>query len=100
MAPEPFVKRLFSVDGREVECRFFQPEEDGADSVCRFEIDWPQEGARSRSVYGVDAVQALTLAMKVAHAQLLAARERDRRVVTWLGEEELGLPAVPPHSDE
>lgn len=96
MASEPFVKRLFVVDGREVECRFYQPEMDGADSVCRFEIDWP-EGIKSVSMYGVDGVQALSLAMQTAHAYLLAARERHGRIVTWLDGGDLGLPIPPPH---
>lgn len=96
MASEPFVKRLFVVDGHETECRFFQPEQDGADCVCRMEIDWP-EGLGSRSIYGVDGVQALSLAMLVAHADLRAARDRHGRAVTWLGEADLGLPALPTH---
>ncbi|MBN9454942.1 MAG: hypothetical protein J0I42_23625 [Bosea sp.] len=98
MASEPFVKRLFVVDGHEVECRFAQPEMDGADSVCRFEIDWP-EGPKSVVIYGVDGVQALSLAMQTAHVYLLAARDRHGRVVTWLDGADLGLPVPPPHPD-
>lgn len=95
MASKSFAKRLFVVDGHEVECRFSQPKMDGADSVCRVEIDWP-EGTKSVSIYGVDEVQALSLAMQTAHAYLLAARERYGRVVTWLDGADLGLPTPPP----
>ncbi|PZR81354.1 MAG: hypothetical protein DI537_38350 [Stutzerimonas stutzeri] len=96
MASETFVKRSFVVDGHEAECRFFQPEMDGADSVCRFEIDWP-EGPKSMAIYGVDGVQSLFLAMQTAHVLLLAARDRQGRVVTWLDGSDLGLPVPPPY---
>lgn len=99
MASEPFVKRVFVVDGHDVECRFFQPEPHGDDSLCRLEIGWP-EGSQSVSVYGVDGVQALSLAMIAAHAHLLAALERYGREVSWLGEPSLGLPALPAYPSE
>jgi hypothetical protein len=95
MASEPFVKRMFVVDGHDVECRFFQPQQVGADRLCRFEIDWP-EGPGSGGVYGVDEVQALSLAMQAVHAHLLAARHNGLEV-TWLGEPALGLPALTPY---
>lgn len=96
MALESFVKRLFVVDGQNVECRFSQPERQGDDSRCELEIDWP-EGPESLSIYGVDGVQALSLAMAMAHARLLAARERYDRTVTWLEGSDLGLPTFPFH---
>ncbi|WP_443029514.1 DUF6968 family protein [Sphingopyxis sp. FD7] len=87
----PVVDRTFSVDGKRVSCRFFRPELDSGSYFCRYEIDWP-EGRRSRSVGGVDEVQALLLAMKTAHTDLLAARENDGRSVLWMGQRSLGLP--------
>jgi hypothetical protein len=99
MVSELFVKRMFVVDGHDVECRFFQPEEDGSDSLCRLEISWP-EGPKSMTIYGVDGVQALSLAMQAAHAHLLAARERHGREVSWLGETSLGLPGLLPYPSE
>lgn len=94
MASEPFVKRLIVGDGHDVECRFFRPEEEADDSVCRLEIGWP-EGPKSISICGVDQVQAAGPAMQAAHAHLLAARERHGRAVSGLGEPSLGLPALP-----
>lgn len=95
MASEPFVKRLFVVDSHDVECHFFQPQQVGGDSLCRFEIGWP-EGSASGGVYGVDRVQALSLAMQAVHAHLLDARYNGREV-SWLGEPALGLPALTPY---
>ena len=91
MSADAFVHRVFTIDGREVACRFFRPQADRGDFYCRYEIEWPG-GARSRKIYGVDEVQALLLAMQTAHVDLLAARENDGRQVSWLDERKLGLP--------
>jgi hypothetical protein len=87
----PFVERTVNVDGQDVSCRFFRPEPDGFSFRCRVEIDWP-EGVRSKSMGGVDEVQALLLAMQIVHTDLLAARENDGRKVSWLNDRSLGLP--------
>lgn len=91
MSVDAFVQRIFLVDGRETACRFFKPEAEGNDFQCRYEIDWA-EGIRSRQAYGVDDVQAFLLAMQMAHADLLSARENDGRQVAWLDQRSLGLP--------
>lgn len=88
---EPFITRVFKVDGRNVECRFFQPQEDRDDYLCRYIIDFPDQPKISQG-YGVDAVQALLLAMKKAHLELLVYRDKTGRRVEWLDKENLGLP--------
>jgi hypothetical protein len=93
IASEQFIERTLKVDGQDVTCRFFRPEPDGSSFRCRFEIDWP-EGRRSKAAGGVDEVQALLLAMQGAHTDLLAAREKDGREVSWLDERTLGLPVA------
>ena len=60
---------------------------------CRIEVDWP-EGTKIRKIYGVDEVQALCLALQTAHTDLLVARERGGRQVSWLGQRRLGLPVA------
>ena len=89
--PPAFVERMFTVEGEQVSCRFFQPELDSSDFHCRFEIHWP-EGIEAKSVAGVDSVQALLLAMSIAHTDLLAAREIDGREVLYLKQRGLDLP--------
>jgi hypothetical protein len=86
-----FVERTFTVDGHEVSCRFFRPEPDGLSFRCRFEIHWP-EGVRTKSTGGVDEVQALLLAMNIAHVDLLSARENNGRAVLFHDQRELDLP--------
>jgi len=91
MSTANFIQRTFTVDGRDVICRFFPPVAAGVDFECRYEIAWP-EGARSCTIFGVDEVQALLLAMQTAHTDLLASRENDGREVSWLDQRSLGLP--------
>ncbi|MDR6128619.1 hypothetical protein QE361_002175 [Sphingomonas sp. SORGH_AS802] len=91
MTDSIFAKRAFVVDGREVECRFYKPLQDNDCFFCKVEIDWP-EGVKSKRAGGVDEVQALLLGMKMAHVDLLAARNVDGRTVEWLDDKSLGLP--------
>lgn len=93
MLHDVIAQRTFTVDGQELRCRFFRPIEDGGSFFCRYEMDWP-EHQRSRRAGGVDEVQAILLAMQLAHTELLAARENDRRNVTWLNDRSLGLPVA------
>ena len=86
-------RRVFKVDGHDVECRFFKPQEDGGSFFCQVQIDWP-EGQKTKRAGGVDEVQALLLGMMLAHTDLLAARNMDGHVVEWLDEQSLGLPVA------
>jgi hypothetical protein len=86
-------RRVFKVDGHDVECRFFKPEEDDGSFFCRVQIAW-LEGTKVKRAGGVDGVQALLLGMMLAHTELLAARNMDGRVVEWLDEHSLGLPVA------
>ena len=88
---EPFIVRVFKIDDREVKCRFFQPQEDGGDYLCRYTIDFP-DNPRVSQGYGVDAVQALLLTMKKAHVELLVLRDKKGWKLEWLDDENLGLP--------
>jgi hypothetical protein len=86
-------RRLELTDGREVIIRFLQPVQDvRQDSYrCEYIIDWPD---RRRSFYGfgVDAVQALVVAMCNSHAELLSSPEGKAGTLQWLGNRDLGLP--------
>jgi hypothetical protein len=93
MADTPFAERLYEIDGVEVPCRFFSPVAEGNDFRCKYTFEVGSAG-RSRDVWGVDAVQALLLAMSGAHADLLMWREQGGKTVRWLGSEETGLPVA------
>lgn len=46
-----------------IEVRIFQPETDGIDWTCRYEIDWPSEQRVSEAA-GFDSIQSLHLALQ------------------------------------
>ncbi len=74
-------------DGKvaEVEIRLFLPERhlNGEDWECRYEIEWPIT-PRSHVVNGVDAMQALLLAMACTAADLYAGQPPGLSGLTWL----------------
>ena len=88
---EPFVERVFKIDGQNVECRFYRPSTDGTDFLCRYTINLPGQPRESHG-YGVDAIQALLLAMTKAHLEMLFLRDKKGHRVEWLDDENLGLP--------
>ncbi|MBB4618168.1 DUF6968 family protein [Sphingomonas abaci] len=91
MTENSFARRIFVVDGYEAECRFYKPQQDNSYFFCNVEIDWP-EGTKRKRACGVDEIQALLLGMKMAHADLLSARNVDGRTVEWPDDKSLGLP--------
>ena len=51
-------------DGRQiVPVKVFSPEQGERGWICRYEIGWP-EGQRSGAGYGIDGMQALTIALQ------------------------------------
>ena len=57
---------------REVPIRIFAPVQEETDWSCRFEVDWP-DGTLIRAAIGIDAVQALILALRMIGTQLYAS---------------------------
>ena len=72
----PFATRLLAVLDkgclRDVAVRVFSPEEDERAWICRYEIDWP-ERVRRGAGFGVDGVQALTIALQNIGVELYAS---------------------------
>lgn len=58
------VLRVRSRPTVEIPVRIFTPEQKGPDWSCHFEIGWP-EGVVKREVIGIDAIQALELALRM-----------------------------------
>ncbi|MFT3767582.1 MAG: hypothetical protein QM820_19175 [Minicystis sp.] len=68
-----------------------RPVRDGQDFRTPYEIRGPApDEVRARSIFGVDAVQSLFLAMQTIGAELTAYGRRGR--LTFLGEADLGFP--------
>jgi Domain of unknown function (DUF6968) len=89
---ETFIQRRFDLgNSAGVYIRFDRPAPDGDDFRCNYEVVWPD---RRRAFYavGVDELQALFLAIQMAHADLVSSPEGKRGELSWLGSRDLGLP--------
>jgi hypothetical protein len=67
----------------EVGVRLHAPEKAKVDWMCRFEIDWP-EGKVERWGTGIDAVQALVMALQMIAAEVYASRHHEAGRLMWL----------------
>jgi hypothetical protein len=94
--------RTFTLSGpgrkrRRVTVSFAAPQmfSDGRDARCEHQI----LGLGDERIYwagGIDLVQALELALKMAAAQLMATSEYLTGRLSWLGRTDLGLPLLEP----
>ena len=67
----------------EIPISVYAPERVNVDWICRFEIKWP-EGKAERWGAGVDAVQALVLAMEMIGAEINTSRHHESGHLKWL----------------
>ncbi|WP_121632181.1 DUF6968 family protein [Tropicibacter alexandrii] len=86
-----FIERTYTVDDTAMPCRFFKPEPDRGDFLCRYEVDWPDTPWTGVG-NGVDTVQALLLAMQAAHIQMIVRRDETGARLLLDGEENLAMP--------
>ena len=71
------------------------PDPEG-DWVCPIEIIGLGDDT-VRAAFGVDAVQALMLALQMIHIDLQAGQRRTGRTLQWLEQSDLGFLPPPPH---
>jgi hypothetical protein len=92
MTDAAFVERRFENEGRPLVCRFMQPTlQPGGEYQCRWSIDWG-EGERTRRAAGIDSIQALLVAMRTAHTELVESDAYKEGKLTYLNERDLDLP--------
>ena len=93
---DAFIRRRFELgETSEVVVQFNNPVQRDVDYRCDYEITWPDR-KRAFCAFGIDEVQALILALKMVHAELLYSPEGKRGELRWLGSEDLGLPSARP----
>jgi hypothetical protein len=89
---ETLIERRFELgEASEVVMRLSLPVQCDADFRCDYEIAWPDR-KRVFCAFGVDAVQALVLALGMVRAELLNSPEGRGGQIRWLGSDDLGLP--------
>lgn len=93
MTDEAFLERHFALDNQDVSIRFQLPFlAPGGEFQCRWTIGWPD---RTRDSYacGIDGIQALMLAMRTVHTELVESEAYRSGKLTYLGQADLDLPA-------
>jgi hypothetical protein len=74
---------LRTEDGeRTIIIRVFAPERSDGDWACRYGIDWPHE-PRSFQAHGVDAMQALQLALNMIAAEIYCSPYHQSGALFW-----------------
>ncbi|WP_189620387.1 DUF6968 family protein [Novosphingobium colocasiae] len=94
MIETPFVERRFELDGGELLVRFFSPfRAPGGEFQCHYSIGWPERDVRRR-VCGLDGLQALMLAMRLVHSELVESDAYKAGRLTWCDQTDLDLPPI------
>ena len=79
-------RTLFIVNARgdrtPVLVRLHSPLDHGVDWSCTYEIGWPEKH-RSIAIHGIDAVQALTLALQMVGSELYMSRYHAEGTLVW-----------------
>ncbi|HZG09503.1 MAG TPA: hypothetical protein VEZ70_11050 [Allosphingosinicella sp.] len=92
MDEAPFVERKFALDGGELVARFYPPAKaPGGEFQCRWSIAWPGHEVR-RYACGEDGVQALMLAMRSVHSELVESDPYKAGRLTLWDQTDLDLP--------
>lgn len=71
-----------SKERRTVEVRIFAPQITESDWSCRYEIDWPH-AQRAFQAHGLDAMQALILALQMIGAEIYASAYHQDGGLFW-----------------
>ena len=92
MTDVPSVERMFELDGGELVVRFFSPyEAPRGEFRCRYVIGWPEREVHGYAC-GLDGIQALMLAMRSVHNELVKTDAYKSGRLTWCNQSDLDLP--------
>ena len=92
MDEAPFVERRFNLDGGDLFVRFYRPARAaGGEFQCRWTVGWPEQEVR-RYACGEDGVQALMLAMRSVHWELVESDPYKSGRLTLYDQADLDLP--------
>jgi hypothetical protein len=92
MSEALFAERRFQIDGSDLVVRFYVPiRAPGGEYRCGYVIEWPAGEVR-RSAAGEDGIQALMLAMRTVHSELIESDAYKEGRLTLHGQADLDLP--------
>lgn len=89
---DAFVERRFLSPLGEVLAKFEKPFlASGGEYRCRWRLIWPDR-ERSQETAGIDGVQALMLALRTVHSELMRTDDYQGGKLTYLDQTDLDLP--------
>lgn len=92
MSDELFVERKFESGDNVIVVQFLQPTlATGGEYQCRWAILWPDR-IQKRYACGIDGIQALMLAMRSVHSELMESDLYKSGKLTYLEQYDLDLP--------
>ena len=92
MSQDIFAERRFELGPDEIIARFYAPTlEPAGEYKCRITISWPDRERQSHAC-GIDGVQALMLAMRLVHSELIHSDAYREGRLTYLHQKDLDLP--------
>lgn len=87
-----FLEREFELNGGGLLVRFYMPSKaPGGEFRCGYSVGWPEREVR-RYACGLDGVQALMLAMRIVHTELVESDAYKAGRLTWCDQADLDLP--------
>lgn len=90
-----FLTREFELDGGGLVVSFYTPAKaPGGEFQCRYSIGWSEEREVRRYACGLDGVQALLLAMRTVHTNLVESDAYKAGRLTWCDQADLDLPPI------
>lgn len=92
MSDEPFIERTFESGDNTITARFFRPTlAPGGEYQCQWTIHW-SDRIQKRFTCGLDGVQALMLAMKLVHSELMESDLYKSGQLTFASQYDLDFP--------
>lgn len=92
MEDAAFLEREFELDGGGLLVCFYLPfKASGGEFQCHYSVGWPEQEVR-RYACGLDGVQALMLAMRSVHTDLVDSEAYKDGRLTWCEQADLDLP--------
>lgn len=89
-------RRFSDSDGAALEVVFYVPRPNGhGDFVCEYSLNGLSWAGKVRHAHGVDAVQAIYLALRSVGSDIKEHETRTGRALTWVGQSHTGDSGLP-----
>ena len=84
-------ERIYYIASGDISLKIFKPIFDGNVWQCGYEIHWPNKGKKTRFVDGLDSMESLLMAFRLAEDFLEMIQREDKELLRWQAGMGLGL---------